>query len=148
MRTIAPFADEIRANDQRPPVLYLRPFKDDNVTFPFWLSRWREGWKHPWVRPTYEEHLRDALSEIGPVIAIGNPSEAYPFLGAARLYIEGEEWQTTVLQLMSESGSLAIYYVIQVIVEGGMSAKIAVTAIILNAGVLLGLLVRKANKAI
>jgi len=37
------------------------------------------------------------MNQIGPFIAIGNPSEKLPELGAARTYVSGAEWKDKVL---------------------------------------------------
>jgi hypothetical protein len=53
--------------------------------------------------PTEEEDIAHALGAIGPVLAIGNPSEKLPTLGAARLYVTSERWQDVVLKLVTSA---------------------------------------------
>src|ERR1044072_3693216 len=79
--------------DTRPPVLYLRPFMNDDIKIPQIQIRER----------TYEEVLATALNSIGPVIAVGNPRNNKPIIGAARLYFEEGEWREKVEDLMTIS---------------------------------------------
>jgi hypothetical protein len=78
------------ANDTRPPVLYLRSFADDekvaeaNVVDGFiQLS-------------TEEEQFAKVLTRIGPFVAIGDPREKLPVLGATRHYVRDDEWRQDV----------------------------------------------------
>lgn len=76
--------------DQRKPVVLLRSFADETIYDPsmnFGLH---------FVRTRYEENLCNALRQLGPVIAIGNPSEKLPQTGAARLYVRDSEWKKAV----------------------------------------------------
>lgn len=84
--------------DSRPPVLYLRSFKDDPV-----MSR--PGLFHITIPSvtTIEEQLAMVLNEIGPVTAIGKPGERLPALGARRLYVDDADWQEKVSELMAQS---------------------------------------------
>jgi hypothetical protein len=54
-----------------------------------------------------EQELAFILNRIGPVIAIGKPGESLPELGAARMYVEHDAWQRTVLEKLDQS-ALAI----------------------------------------
>jgi len=72
-------AQDVLAKDSRLPVVYLRSFQDDKVTD--------------------ERSLTHILNEIGPVIALGDPSERLPTLGIARMYV-GEDWQQKVTDLV------------------------------------------------
>jgi hypothetical protein len=72
----SPSADDLVAKDPRPPVIYLRSFLDDSVAAkeePQWVDGASGG--HPYPGPTEEEQLRNIMNQIGPFIAIGNPSE-------------------------------------------------------------------------
>ncbi len=78
--------------DKRLPVLYLRSFefdRDDDLK----AQRFR-------IPYTNESHMVANLELIGPVIAIGRPGEKLPTLGAARMYVGNEDWQTIALELM------------------------------------------------
>jgi hypothetical protein len=82
-------AEQTLARDPRPPVLYLRSFRDDEG-----LSSASES---------FEQSLASVLSDIGPVIAVGRPGERLPPQGAARLYLSDEGWQPAVRDLMARS---------------------------------------------
>ncbi len=84
-------AQELMSRDERPPVLYLRSFKDDPTTARIVLST------------TEEEQLAMVMREIGPFVAIGRPGEELPELGAARIYVADDEWQETITALMRKA---------------------------------------------
>ncbi|MFL6286658.1 MAG: hypothetical protein ACJ74Q_26265 [Pyrinomonadaceae bacterium] len=77
-------ARDLLKHDERPYVLYLRPFKDDETT-----SRLLN-------LSTEEQELATVIHEIGPFVAFGEPGEALPDPGAARMYIEHMGWQSKV----------------------------------------------------
>lgn len=104
----APAADEAMALDPRPPVLYLRSFKDDGEASIDEKSRlYRRVFALIGVR-TPEQELADILDHVGPVIAIGKPGEPLPELGAARLYVSHDAWQDRVTALMQQAGLIVI----------------------------------------
>lgn len=86
-------AHELVTQDTRPPILYLRSFKDDNVESSV-------DYQEDLALETAEEQLKRILSKFGPVIAIGQPGEEVPSLGAARFYVSDDEWQTVITNLM------------------------------------------------
>lgn len=87
-------ASEVLRRDSRPPILYLRSFDDDGT-----------GMKIPneAVSKTFEERLAQALGKLGPVVAIGKPGENLPELGAARMYVDDDSWQSTVKSLIGRA---------------------------------------------
>jgi tetratricopeptide (TPR) repeat protein len=88
--------------DKRPPVLYLRSFKDDSVAAG--VPMWTLGFVGAFLgMGTEEEQLAQVLNEIGPFIALGRPTERLPQVGAARIYVSHDEWQDRVTQLMSQA---------------------------------------------
>ncbi|ANZ39942.1 hypothetical protein BBK82_31765 [Lentzea guizhouensis] len=100
-RSVRGAAQALRA-DWRRPVLYLRGFGDDPDAAVV------DGL--PGALPmgmltihSREEQLIGALGAFGPVVAVGQPREALPRLGAARFYLPDEDWQAGVLQLMEMS---------------------------------------------
>jgi len=83
---------EVAKNDTRPPVLYLRSFKDDEK-----LARATAFY-------SIEQEMCVALSEIGPVIAMAEPDKPDPLdPGAARLTIPPDDWQQKVSEEMSKA---------------------------------------------
>ena len=94
-RLQVPTADEVLARDARPPVLYLRSFRDDDAThavFERWLLR---------LNYRSEEELAATFAEVGPLVAVGRPGEVLPHLGAARFYFRDDEWKDRVAELMA-----------------------------------------------
>lgn len=80
--------EEKIVEDQRPPVLYLRSFLDDKSVVKGFM----------WL--TEEEQWAVVMNEIGPFIAIGKPEEELPELGAARVYLDDEDWQAWIIAKM------------------------------------------------
>ena len=74
-----------------PPVLYLRSFADDES------AARRHG------ALTEEEQLAKALAWVGPLFAVGKPGETLPQVGAQRIYVADDQWQTRVSELMAEA---------------------------------------------
>lgn len=93
------------ANDNRPPVLYLRSFADDAITAAGVSSG--AAWSGLAVK-TEEEQLAKVLSAIGPVVAVGRPGEALPELGAYRIYLREDEWKERVAELMREAALVVL----------------------------------------
>lgn len=88
-------ADEALTQDERSPVLLLRSFREegrqaDSLT----------GDDDVPVR--FEEVLVSRLARHGPVIAIGQPDEPLPPLGASREYVS-EDWQGRVTELIDSA---------------------------------------------
>ncbi|MEE1753968.1 hypothetical protein [Streptomyces sp. SP18CS02] len=96
-RHLQPTAEEVTARDTRPPVLYLRSFLDDSVTRRSTLAG---SYAYGYTQYTEEQELAQALEHMGPFIAVGEPGEELPQLGASRLYMD-EGWQARVIDLMT-----------------------------------------------
>ena len=95
-------AEAVFAEDKRAPIVYLRPFDTDGAeTDTAWSSRLRQS---PWEKYiTHEERMARALRTIGPFVAIGDPTEELPLLGAARVYSADDGWQMTVDELTARA---------------------------------------------
>jgi hypothetical protein len=101
-RAAAPDAAAVLAVDPRPPVVYLRPFQQEEETFAQLPWRWRDFWvnagrsiihRKRWLSLTLEDYLGIEVSaRIGPFIALGNPVDFVPPEGAARTYVADDEW--------------------------------------------------------
>jgi hypothetical protein len=104
-RLTVPTADEVLALDPRPPIVYLRSFQDDGSAAPrrwyHYLMLWFSPWSALMARPVFEEGLANRLKAHGPVLAIGDPREKMPELGAARLYVGHDAWQAKVEELLA-----------------------------------------------
>ncbi len=84
--------------DNRPPILYLRPFKMDNrvaVT--------------PNNAPlTLEYVIRNMTSSIGPLIALGRTDTTETASRAGRIQVPDEMWKEEVTALMHSSGHIVL----------------------------------------
>jgi hypothetical protein len=89
--------------DQRPPVVYLRPFAQDGAGTPMYQMNPANlligNREQQWVR---------ALEPVGPVISVSNPYQALQFPGAARIPVAGAEWCDRVRELMSNAALVVI----------------------------------------
>ena len=91
-------------NDEAPPILLLRSFADDEAK----------------VRPSnflriisfrklrLEEALAKELARRGTLVAIGQPGERLPKLGAHRLYFSDADWQTAVQNYIEKSAFVVV----------------------------------------
>ncbi len=95
-------ASEIRRRDTRPIILYLRSFGDDRIKIGARAGNGR-SWIESRVKVGFEEVIVDHLWRYGPVVAVGQPGDDLPPLGAARDYISNETWQRTIEQWMTEA---------------------------------------------
>ena len=91
-RSVFETAEDVMKNDTRPPVLYLRSFKDDEkiaraITF-----------------YSIEQERKVALFEIGPFITMAEPDKPDPIdPGAARMRLPRDAWQQQVGEEMSRA---------------------------------------------
>ena len=120
--------EQVRREDTRPPILYLRPFESDGRTnfnpkgFLSWNLGLRPAPGLQWLGPLgnvhpvrlsrllftrssdhAEEQLANYFRGFGPFVAIGRPGERLSFGGAARFYVGNEDWQETVQRLIEEA---------------------------------------------
>lgn len=100
---------DLMETDTRAPVLFLRPFGDDQVALPrpktFSLFRAiRTG-----DAATHLEHqVLEEMTELGPVVAIGDRSKGSVPYGAARDYVPDDQWQGRVGNLIDTSRAIVI----------------------------------------
>jgi hypothetical protein len=94
----APTVHDELTRDPRAPVLYLRSFKHDATA-----ARVEYLDNH-----SDEEQLSAVLRRIGPVTAVGDPSERRVTLGASRIYLSDAEWQDWVKSQMA-AAALVIF---------------------------------------
>jgi hypothetical protein len=105
---MAASARRVLAVDSRAPILFLRSFQEDQhvVKKGSWLASWL-----PWhadaysrkVGQTFEEWLAQELRALGPFIALGDPNDHLPTLGAARVYAADATWQSTVAEFVGRA---------------------------------------------
>jgi hypothetical protein len=103
-------AEALMASDPRPPVLYLRSFLDeDQDKGPVGAARSAKGSTQElsYSTPPWGVREQEALSilfrEVGPYVAIGKPGERLPELGAARMYVPDQKWQSRVKALCASA---------------------------------------------
>jgi hypothetical protein len=101
-RTRVPDATTTLATDARPPIVYLR-------TFDFDRSRRQAVARSEMFKRTYEERLARALRSIGPFVALGDPSDELPELGAVRLYPDNADWQQAAMNLTGTAGTIVLH---------------------------------------
>jgi hypothetical protein len=87
-----------------PFVLYLRPFETQSVTSrrhnPYISLGILANMFLEIFHSTEEQKLAKALGVIAPGITVGRPDDEVPPLGFRRLYIEEEDWTSTVRELI------------------------------------------------
>jgi len=94
-------------NDPRPPILFLRSFRDDQVTLR------QQGLINHYFRAEPTKHRLDHLlveefSRYGPVVAIGRPGEKDLPFGAARTYVPDDHWRDEVTTLACSARAVVI----------------------------------------
>jgi hypothetical protein len=89
-------AQEVLAKVESQPVVYLRAFDADSKRMPGIIGMLGSP-------PRFEEYLIGRFKVLGPCVAIGRPKEELPELGAARMYLSDENWQTEVTALVREA---------------------------------------------
>ncbi|MEO0604041.1 MAG: hypothetical protein AAF211_21570 [Myxococcota bacterium] len=96
----------VREWDGRRPMVFLRSFEQDDVELARTASdpvlRVVAGVGEP---RTLDELLLEQATPYGPVIAIGDPRDPIPPLGAARIFVEdeGSGWQDVVRGLVARA---------------------------------------------
>jgi hypothetical protein len=96
-------AEDLLNEDERPPILFLRDFDDDQVSLgqgslPAW-SRVVD----PGVELANLEDVMQTYAALGPLVAIGRPEDVRPPIGVARRYVRNGDWQSVVLSLMDSA---------------------------------------------
>ncbi len=97
----------VMQRDLRPPVVYLRPFFEDERQ----IYDGPVGARHGGVgsgasvkrNASHEREIARALHRVGPLVAIGKPGDSVAPLGAARVYVGDDVWQETVLALIKRA---------------------------------------------
>lgn len=91
---------DVRIWDSRAPIIFLRAFAQDDDLLAVGtrdpLLKLTAGVAEP---RTLDELLLEHASPYGPVLAIGDPAHKIPPLGAARIFVQGGNWQEIVTSL-------------------------------------------------
>lgn len=83
--------------DTREPVLYLRGFNEESAPEVIYYDK-----------AATDETLAKVFKNVGPLVAVGKPSEKQQPLGAIRVYFSDAVWQEKVKTLMSMSKLVVI----------------------------------------
>jgi hypothetical protein len=84
-RHFAKTAKAALSRDARSPILYLRSFSQDKT------------------HRNSEDAFAKLFAPIGPLVAIGDPTDRLPELGAYRDYVPDDEWQDVVTSYIREA---------------------------------------------
>ena len=100
---------EATKSDPRPPILFLRSFRDEQVyvtglgaSFQHWLDSVTS------TDGNVDQILTREGSQLGPVVALGRPSDPLPPYGAARGYVANSQWKEFVEQLITSSRAIVM----------------------------------------
>jgi hypothetical protein len=141
-RNMLPSVEHVMKADRRRPILYLRSFAfDQDDVQPVQKAYLREGfltWRvitpQFWIRRrilNFEEILCKGLKIIGPVLALGQPGERLPKIGAVRKYVSEFQWHNEVLNMLHTSciiclvvgTSRGLLWELEQLIEGDSLAK-------------------------
>lgn len=96
--------------DERPVVLYLRSFTDDDLRIRSSVTGRRSLVEQlsPRRFDRFEEMLAWRLNDIGPVVALNPPDTKLSPIGAARTTLGNDEWQHTIDEWMMEATVIVV----------------------------------------
>jgi len=101
--------EQAQAADPRPPVLFLRSFRNDleplpapKSTFAYRLFNYAERNK------SLDHLLLEEGTALGPVVALGDPTDTVPPYGAARGYAGQGDWRRMVADLMQAASAIVV----------------------------------------
>ena len=98
-------ADSLLGVDKRRPILFLRPFSDDQKLRylpPRNLIKM-------FIDFSLETRLSNHFTRFGPFVAVGVSGETVPVPGAARVILSNQEWLPRVTDLMTEASVIVMY---------------------------------------
>jgi hypothetical protein len=95
---------DAQQGDDRAPILFLRPFYDDQVS----LKSTHFVFVEKLFAVAHDTGSLDMLllhegTAFGPVVAVGNPDDPFPKYGASRGYFCDQDWQGAVERLANDS---------------------------------------------
>jgi hypothetical protein len=101
--------ETLQEADTRPPVLFLRAFRDDQVPLRTpklaLLGRLLDVGRRA---ASLDQLLLEEGTPTGPVVGLGSPTDKRPPYGAARGYFTGETWRDAVAGLAAASAFTVI----------------------------------------
>lgn len=104
--------------DSRAPVLYLRSFDRDAEASHIYasvhdFSTTGTPQQMKLVKTTTgseEDHITQFFDQVGPVVAIGDPNDMAPTIGAARYYMnKGDNWQDVAETLIHKASMVLLH---------------------------------------
>jgi hypothetical protein len=113
----APDAQEVLRRDQRPPIVFLRPFQEDHHHVHKDPVGEREGGGRSGLLDLFadkinesevEQRLARLLRHVGPFIAVGKPGESLATVGAARTYLTDDQWKDKVESMVRCAGAVIL----------------------------------------
>jgi len=110
-KLMMPSAEVVLSRDKRAPVVYLRPFDEDERRIDALPVGRRIGGRpvmQSSASATHERRIAQALRSIGPFVAVGAPGDALAPLGAARLYLADDNWQRKVDELVRGAAAIVL----------------------------------------
>jgi hypothetical protein len=100
---------EAQAVDERPPLLFLRSFIDDQVPLtPPRVSVASKLLDGAALVTTLDHVILIEGSHHGPTVALGSPDDTVPPYGAARGYFGHNDWKDAVSQLAADAAHIVI----------------------------------------
>lgn len=103
-RHAQPSAASALASDPRPPVLLLRSFVDDSLI----VNQRIRVLIDQQATIRFEEAMSAYFSDYGPFVAVGEPGQSLPQVGAARAYLTKDEWQSAVQRWIGEASFIVM----------------------------------------
>ena len=101
--------EQLTKVDTRPPLLFLRSFRDDQVGLQRSRLTWLGRALSVGLRPQpLDEILVEEGTLYGPVVALGNPRDKIPPYGAARGYFDNKDWQEAVTDLAERAVAIIV----------------------------------------
>lgn len=96
-------------NSKEQPILFLRSFEDDQLTFKrsTWniLGKWLSLWS---FRKNTDETMIDEVAQFGPVVALGSPTDSHAPYGASRYYASHDEWKDVITKTAREALTIVL----------------------------------------
>jgi hypothetical protein len=97
--------------DPRSPVVFFRSFSDEQVRLPSpKMNVISKMMRIGTSLKTLDNLILTELSEAGPVVALGDPSNPKIPYGAARSYLENKDWQTSAFQLIDDARHIVLVF--------------------------------------